>query len=99
MARMNRSCPHPDAHRTVEALLDSRPDAIRILGRHGMACAGCAMAPFETLAEAAREYRLDRDTLLRELLEIEENPPHQPKNRLRGNGKMGSQNRKSGAKP
>jgi hypothetical protein len=57
------------------------------------------MAPFETLAEAAREYRLDRDTLLRELLEIEENPPHQPKNRLRGNGKMGSQNRKSGAKP
>ena len=96
---MKSPSPHPDFHWTIEALLDSRPDAIRILGRHGMACAGCAMAPFETLAEAAREYRLDRDTLLRELLEIEENPPRQRKNKLRGNGKMGSQNRKSGAKP
>jgi hybrid cluster-associated redox disulfide protein len=54
---------------TIEALLITRPEAARILLRNGMACVGCVMAPFETVAEAAREYRLDLRSLLNELRE------------------------------
>jgi hybrid cluster-associated redox disulfide protein len=57
----------PGADSTVQAVLDARPDAARVLLRHGMACVGCTMAPFETMAEAAREYGVDLPSLLREL--------------------------------
>jgi hybrid cluster-associated redox disulfide protein len=55
------------AGKTIESLLAMRPDAATVLLRHGMACVGCVMARFETLAEAAREYRLDPRELLKEL--------------------------------
>lgn len=35
--------------------------------RRRMACPGCAMAPFMTLAEAAATYRLDPQRLLAEI--------------------------------
>jgi hypothetical protein len=57
------------------------------------------MAPFGTLAEAAREYRLDLGTVLKELRQIEENSPRQPRNKHGGNGKMDSQSRKGEARP
>lgn len=57
----------PDEHATVEELLKARPGAASVLRRHGMACVGCAMAPFETLAEAAREYRVHLGSILEEL--------------------------------
>lgn len=52
---------------TIQALLDAHPPAAPVLMRHGMACVGCAMADFETLAEAAREYQVDLSGLLEEL--------------------------------
>src|SRR5688572_6012934 len=52
---------------TVEALIDAHPTMLPVLMRHGMACVGCPMAPFETLAEAAREYRVDPAAILREM--------------------------------
>lgn len=60
------SC-QPEADWTIDTLLEVRPGAARILLRHGMACVGCVMARFETVAEAAREYQVDLGTLLKEL--------------------------------
>lgn len=57
----------PEADWTIDALLQARPGAARILLRHGMACVGCAMARFETVAEAAREYHVELGGLLKEL--------------------------------
>ena len=60
---------------TVDTLLAKRPEAADVLLRHGMACVGCVMARFETVAEAARVYRLDLRSLLRELAEARRGPP------------------------
>ena len=39
------------ANETVAALLAREPRAARVLLDHGMHCVGCAIAPFETMAE------------------------------------------------
>lgn len=71
---MNHELAQLDAHWTIEAVLDARPRAAGVLVRHGMACVGCVMARFETLAEAAREYHLNVSSLLNELCEAEAEP-------------------------
>ncbi|MGE5233737.1 MAG: DUF1858 domain-containing protein [Acidobacteriota bacterium] len=55
------------ASTTVEELLVQRPGARAVFLRHGMACIGCTMAPFDTLADAAKAYRLPLATLLGEV--------------------------------
>jgi hybrid cluster-associated redox disulfide protein len=67
---MKRSSAHIDPDWTIEALLDACPEALHVLLRHGMACVGCAMAPFETVAEAAREYGLDLSSFIGELQRV-----------------------------
>jgi len=62
--------PQPDW--TIDAVLDAHPGAAQILVRHGMACVGCVMARFETLADAAREYRIPLKSLLKELRSIDQ---------------------------
>jgi hybrid cluster-associated redox disulfide protein len=52
---------------TIDALLNARSEAPEVLLRHGMACTGCIMARFETLAEAAREYGVNVNQLIREI--------------------------------
>ena len=52
---------------TVSRLLASRPPAAVVFVRHGMACVGCAMAPFDTLVEAAAAYGLEPQLLLADL--------------------------------
>lgn len=52
---------------TVEAFLQRRPQAVRVFLRHRMACPGCDLAPFETLEEVARVYRLPLGAFLQEL--------------------------------
>jgi hybrid cluster-associated redox disulfide protein len=51
----------------VEDVLKGRPELIPVFLRRRMACVGCVMAPFMTLEEAARAYRLPLDEFLREL--------------------------------
>ena len=58
-----------DPEQIVADLLARRPEAARVFLRRGMACVGCAMAPFMTLREAAACYRLPLDELLAELAE------------------------------
>ncbi|MCL6499569.1 MAG: DUF1858 domain-containing protein [Firmicutes bacterium] len=58
-----------DPARKVSEVLQERPGAVWVFLRRRMACPGCAMAPFETLEEVARVYRVPLETFLRELKE------------------------------
>ncbi len=52
---------------TVDEALARWPELSRVFLCHQMACAGCAMAPFERLSDAARSYGLPSPAFLREL--------------------------------
>ncbi len=52
---------------TVAELLARAPSAAIAFVRHRMACVGCAMAPFDTLDEAAAVYGLDLPAFLNEV--------------------------------
>ena len=53
--------------RTIEAILAEQPAAAHVFLRHGMACVGCSMSRFDTLAEAARIYGVPEAELLAEI--------------------------------
>lgn len=57
----------PTARTTVASLLRRRPATARVFLDHGMACVGCSLAAFDTLADAAREYDLSLAGFLDEL--------------------------------
>jgi hybrid cluster-associated redox disulfide protein len=44
---------------TVADVIAASPVAATVLTARGMACVGCAFAPFETLDEVARTYAVD----------------------------------------
>jgi hybrid cluster-associated redox disulfide protein len=46
----------PDAYHTVAEVLDAWPQTIRVFLDHRMHCVGCAMAGFDTIAEAVANY-------------------------------------------
>lgn len=46
----------PDAYHTVAEVLDAWPQTIRVFLNHRMRCVGCAMAGFDTIAEAVANY-------------------------------------------
>jgi len=52
---------------TVADILMRWPEVARVFVRRGMACVGCAMAPFETLAEAAGYYGIPPNVLRAEV--------------------------------
>lgn len=54
---------------TVEETLQRWPQTAGVFFRHRMACVGCAIAPFETLAEVSEIYEVNPDQLLQELQE------------------------------
>lgn len=43
------------------------PETVMVFRRRRMACPGCVMAPFMTVAEAARSYAIPKDQLARDL--------------------------------
>ena len=55
------------AYERVAALLAREPSAARILLSHGMHCVGCAIAPFETIAEICAIYGVSLERLLVDL--------------------------------
>lgn len=55
---------------TVAETLERWPQTIPVFIHHGMACVGCTMAPFETLADVARIYGLELPWFLSELQQI-----------------------------
>ena len=54
----------------VADVLARWPQTIPVFTQHRMGCVGCAMAPFETLAEVAAIYQLDLDCFLNELEQV-----------------------------
>lgn len=56
-----------DDHISMACLLEGWPLARRVVTRRGMACVGCPMARFETVAEAAHACGFDPGDLLREV--------------------------------
>jgi len=56
-----------DAGLSVAELLPSRPQTIAVFTRHRMACVGCPIAAFETVAEVAAIYKLNLACFLTEL--------------------------------
>jgi|LJSS01.1.fsa_nt_gb hybrid cluster-associated redox disulfide protein len=61
-----------DPTQTVFEVLQQRPGAARAFLRRRMACPGCAMARFETLAEVTTVYRVPLESFLRELAEADD---------------------------
>jgi hybrid cluster-associated redox disulfide protein len=59
--------PTVTANNTIAEILARRPNAARLFIRRGMHCVGCAMARFETLAEACATYGISTDELLQDL--------------------------------
>jgi acetoin utilization protein AcuB len=60
---------HPQltATLTVAEVMDRWPQTIPIFLRHRMACVGCSIACFETLAEVAEIYGIDLTHLMKDL--------------------------------
>jgi hybrid cluster-associated redox disulfide protein len=56
------------ARLTIAELLEEHPAAAAAFGLRGMACVGCPMARFETLAEVAEAYAVELDALLEEVM-------------------------------
>jgi hybrid cluster-associated redox disulfide protein len=52
---------------SVADMLATAPHAARLLLDRGMHCVGCAIAPFETIAEACAIYGVSVDRLLLDL--------------------------------
>ena len=61
---MREPVPTPDW--TIADVVARCPKAACVFTRFQMACVGCPMAPFETLADAAAAYELMPETILRE---------------------------------
>ena len=55
------------ASQTVATLLANEPRAARVLLDHRMHCAGCPIAPFETLADICVIYGVSLEQLIAEL--------------------------------
>ena len=56
------------ANETVENLLNRWPETAEVFHRHGMACVGCAVAPFYSVADAINTYHISHAEFLNELL-------------------------------
>lgn len=63
---------HPKlmADLTVAEVMDRWPQTIPVFFRYRMACVGCPIAPFETMAEVAAIYSLNLNRFLNELEQI-----------------------------
>ena len=63
---------HPKlmADLTVAEVMDRWPQTIPVFFRYRMACVGCPIAPFETMAEVTAIYGLNLSRFLNELEQI-----------------------------
>lgn len=52
---------------TVQQLFDHWPQTMNVFIRLRFACIGCAVAPFDTLADVAKNYGISPEELLAEL--------------------------------
>lgn len=58
----------------LEDLFARWPETAVVFQRHQMACVGCVVAPFYTVADAAQVYDLDPAAFVQELRAVIERP-------------------------
>jgi hybrid cluster-associated redox disulfide protein len=63
---------------TVQAVLDAWPSTREVFIARRMACVGCELAPFMTIAEAAAAYDMSADDLERDLRAAATTPAPSP---------------------
>jgi hybrid cluster-associated redox disulfide protein len=64
---MNAGSDRPRLDQPVEEIMGRWPATARVFIRRKMACVGCIMAPFQTLAAAAQAYGVPEQELLAEI--------------------------------
>jgi hybrid cluster-associated redox disulfide protein len=62
--------PHLSLNMSVAELLERHPETIPIFMQFRMACVGCDIAAFETVAEALAIYHINRERFAAELTAI-----------------------------
>jgi hybrid cluster-associated redox disulfide protein len=71
----------PDAGQLAEMkiseVLAQWPATADVFHKHAMACVGCVVAPFYTIADAASVYSLPEETFIAELSEVIRSAEHQ----------------------
>jgi hybrid cluster-associated redox disulfide protein len=69
----------PTQEMTVAEVLETWPETVKVFQTLKTACVGCVMAPFDTLADVARIYELELDTVMEALHQaIQSDPADQP---------------------
>lgn len=58
-------CVTPDTK--LSDLLQASPSVVGVLHAHGLGCAACLGAQFETVRDAARAHEIDMNVLIQEL--------------------------------
>lgn len=62
-------CPKlTDPDLPLEDLMAEWPQTISVFLRHKMLCVGCMVSPFHTVTDACREYHLNEEAFMCELL-------------------------------
>ena len=54
----------PTADMTVVEVLEKWPGTVSVFQELKTACVGCAMAPYDTLADVAREYDINLNDIM-----------------------------------
>ena len=54
----------PTSDMTVVEVLEKWPGTVSVFQDLKTACVGCAMAPYDTLADVAREYDIDLNDIM-----------------------------------
>jgi hybrid cluster-associated redox disulfide protein len=54
---------------TIQEVVESNPETIRVFLDHGLHCIGCAVARFENIEQGAMAHGIDVDALIRDLNE------------------------------
>jgi hybrid cluster-associated redox disulfide protein len=57
----------PTQDMTVAEVLETWPQTVQVFQAMKMACVGCVMAPFDTLADVARIYEMEPGTIMEAL--------------------------------
>ncbi|MDT8307472.1 MAG: DUF1858 domain-containing protein [Anaerolineae bacterium] len=52
---------------SVDTVMQRWPETVSVFQAFRTACVGCLMAPFDTIEDVARNYRLDLDELMHAL--------------------------------
>lgn len=57
-----------DETMSIDVIMRTWPETIRVILRHHMLCVGCPIAPFHTVLDSCREHGVDKDLFIRDLM-------------------------------